>query len=489
MIIPRSFLTESYGEAIREWVLNNAKIIKITDYLGISVFKDASVINCIPVLEKSPGDSRERNQVHIWRVRDDETYPIAQSVFFDTPQYAFRIELTPNAVSLMERLASNSIRVGDICYVSYSIAAHSEVENKGKDAYLFPKPINEKCEPFIEGKEIERYSIDWQGRYLEYDADILRRPSLPELFERPKITVVGISGTLGISAAFDQEGFYVGYPAICITLKHHLVDVERSDIHFSREAINKSLPFSLKYLLSIMNSRLMKFYFDKLIFSTSQTIYSDDIRQIPIRRIDFTTPADEREALLGEAKTLYEQALADKPSRTTHHAPRPPLLAFVDAQLVAEPERADVVHDLLAHLAEQMIALHQEKQARTEAFWLDLEGVTAADTFEDLREHGKWESSLWKAEACRPFVDEESRSTRHLNESLAWTEDCFKAFVKLLAGRVPNLSDVVGVYRRHHPEVKALAQRIETTDWLIDQIVYRLYGLTEEEIAVVEGRA
>ena len=29
-------------------------------------------------------------------------------------------------------------------------------------------------------------------------------------------------------------------------------------------------------------------------------------------------------------------------------------------------------------------------------------------------------------------------------------------------------------------------RRNEKTDWLIDQIVYRLYGLTEEEIRVVE---
>jgi hypothetical protein len=26
-----------------------------------------------------------------------------------------------------------------------------------------------------------------------------------------------------------------------------------------------------------------------------------------------------------------------------------------------------------------------------------------------------------------------------------------------------------------------------TTDWLIDQIVYKLYGLTEEEIKIVES--
>ena len=29
---------------------------------------------------------------------------------------------------------------------------------------------------------------------------------------------------------------------------------------------------------------------------------------------------------------------------------------------------------------------------------------------------------------------------------------------------------------------------VQRTDGLIDQIVYRLYGLTEQEIAVVEGR-
>jgi hypothetical protein len=33
-----------------------------------------------------------------------------------------------------------------------------------------------------------------------------------------------------------------------------------------------------------------------------------------------------------------------------------------------------------------------------------------------------------------------------------------------------------------------LRERIRKTDELIDAIVYRLYGLTEEEIAIVEGR-
>jgi len=34
-----------------------------------------------------------------------------------------------------------------------------------------------------------------------------------------------------------------------------------------------------------------------------------------------------------------------------------------------------------------------------------------------------------------------------------------------------------------------LLERIRLTDELIDQMVYRLYGLTEEEIGIVEGKA
>ena len=40
------------------------------------------------------------------------------------------------------------------------------------------------------------------------------------------------------------------------------------------------------------------------------------------------------------------------------------------------------------------------------------------------------------------------------------------------------------------PQVKTVLQRqIKTTDRQIDQLVYELYGLTEEEIRIIEGTA
>ncbi len=40
----------------------------------------------------------------------------------------------------------------------------------------------------------------------------------------------------------------------------------------------------------------------------------------------------------------------------------------------------------------------------------------------------------------------------------------------------------------YHARLAPLMRRIRRTDWLIDQVVYQVYGLTEEEIGVVEGR-
>ena len=125
----------------------------------------------------------------------------------------------------------------------------------------------------------------------------------------------------------------------------------------------------------------------------------------------------------------------------------------------------------------------------TADFWTDLEGTTDAPTFRKLRDKGKQEAGLAAEPVLAPFVRAESHSTRTLDDSLAWDEAAFKAFVRALAGPVDGLSRLTGVYRQYAPRYRELVERIERTDWLIDQIVYKLYGLTDEEIAIVEGRA
>jgi hypothetical protein len=251
--------------------------------------------------------------------------------------------------------------------------------------------------------------------------------------------------------------------------------------------------YSEYYVCPILNSKLCEYYHlrhTKLKRGGYYEYFEGQLSSLPVRRIHFTTSPAQRERLVAGLVARYErdehQALLAEVEALLPKTADGDFLAFQPDATGAE-EKSDVVHDLLAHLAERMIAMHKEKQARVETFWADLARAADSATFETLRNKGKWEQSLAKDPACRPFVDAGSRSTRNLDESLGWDETCFAAFAAMLAGKSAVTPHLLDAYRQHHPPYKALVERIETTDDLIDQIVYRLYGLTEDEIAVVEG--
>ena len=43
-------------------------------------------------------------------------------------------------------------------------------------------------------------------------------------------------------------------------------------------------------------------------------------------------------------------------------------------------------------------------------------------------------------------------------------------------------------YEKSLSKLLSLKEQLRKTDWLIDQIVYKLYGLSQEEIRIVEGQ-
>jgi hypothetical protein len=193
------------------------------------------------------------------------------------------------------------------------------------------------------------------------------------------------------------------------------------------------------------------------------------VRQLPIRRIEFTTPAEEREELVEEALLRYEAYLG--------HGEDVMVRAFVAARLLTEeePEQADVVHDLLAHLAEWMIEMHQQKQAEVQGFLGWLADYTG-----------------------RPVDDWVLKTILRQYYEHDWAE--MQRILKRNQRKLPKVDLDVDAYRNEPAQkirqawetsmetLRSLLKDTEATDRLIDRIVYQLYGLTEEEIAVVEGR-
>nr|WP_316966979.1 hypothetical protein [Candidatus Methanocrinis natronophilus] len=186
---------------------------------------------------------------------------------------------------------------------------------------------------------------------------------------------------------------------------------------------------------------------------------------LPLRRINFTTPEDERACLVSDLKGLYAAGrLEDVLSRVEECLPKDSSGGFV-----TEREKSDVVHDLLAYLAEEMIEMNKEKQGEIRGFldWLrgdmgaEVDDLSNKTKIQAYYQHGF--SDLLKVLKTNKRKLKTDYSARKPQERLK------EEFESSIATLTPLLA------------------RIRETDELIDQVVYKLYGLTEEEITIIDN--
>ena len=225
------------------------------------------------------------------------------------------------------------------------------------------------------------------------------------------------------------------------------------------------------YLLTILNSPIFSWWCSHHKTQGSQLqIDKEIVLGMPIRRISFNTPQKERAHLLEEAKGLYKEYLENQDwskvitfviGRLPHKADDTPDM---------EHEQSDVVHDLLAFLAEEMTRLHKEEQSKIKGFlaWLE-------------------------KEILKGSVQDQKNKTRMKDFCNNTFEDLLDTLKKNKVVSDPYPSDKRNILENEFngalTVINPLRNKIKFTDELIDRMVYKLYGLTDEEIAVVEGRS
>jgi len=360
------------------------------------------------------------------------------------PDYVIRFGHSREGAALLQRIEKSSIPLGMLAQVNYGLKT-------GDDAlFVSTERLGHNPRKVIYGEDVDCYAYDWPGLWVNYMPKEMvahrptARPATSDRFEAvPKLIFKRISQHR-LCAALDEEGIYCTISTIVATCF-------QADTQFVR------------YVLACVNSRLMLRYLSwkrpKGFLSTD--LRTEEVNLLPIRRTAFTTPPDERERLVIEAKQLCDNYISAGDSTRT--------LEFVQEQLAHTPERADVVHDLLAHLAERMTAMNKEKQAEIKGFLMWLERYIGAE-IESLS--GKTKIKEYHDGDFQSLLNTLRRNRRKLAinpETRTAQEEIEREFNTGMAKLTP------------------LKEKIAATDRLIDLIVYRLYGLTDEEIKIVEG--
>ncbi|HVB75547.1 MAG TPA: TaqI-like C-terminal specificity domain-containing protein, partial [Ktedonobacteraceae bacterium] len=352
----------------------------------------------------------------------------------------------------------------------------------------------EIIKPFLVGEDVKRYAIDYKKRYIiltrigtpierypavfahlqRYQEQLekrwdkghhwweLRSCDYYEQFEKPKIMFPDIARRCQF--AYDSDGYFSG-----------------NTTYFMSAGDEQ------KYLTSLLNSSLVDFFFrtiSALIRGDYLRFFTQYVTQIPIRRITSTTPDEKRAALVEQGVAHYTSGRREE------------VLALVESCLASQPEQGDVVHDLLVYLAEQMLVLNKRRQEKVEDFSNDLYSILTTDLAKIARlwtpmntvKKGDVDKARKLVEAQNELGTLASRQLDLHNDIGLLSESQWRWLLVQRLGHKANLSRSIKVYRDHQPLIVELDTRIATTDRLIDQLVYRLYGLTAEEVATLEAR-
>ncbi|MFX1250503.1 MAG: Eco57I restriction-modification methylase domain-containing protein [Promethearchaeota archaeon] len=476
MITPDKWLVSNYGEILRKPLLFKNQITHIWDLREVNVFDGVANSPIVFIANKAPPSNNNIEFIiGLPQTQDYLKYNVPQSLFQKVNNCKIKIGLTEKKWNLIKKIDSKSQKLKDFCYVSYGaqpgllskfVFYDKQEALQGAKKLGVKENLAKIIKPFIKGQNISRYEINYDGGLLLYLPEKLHRPAFPELFENEKIVISEIANHL--KATYDGKGLYGNEKVVFVVSGWALEKIsenvrKRRKIPELSEILTYTKNYSLKYILSLINSRLMNFYFTTYI-GDKLNVYPDDIRQLPIRQIYFTTSPERRNKLLMEAKVLYQDFLELNDDSK--------IIGFVETCLCkrngTKNGKSDVLHDFLAYLSHQIIEINKEKNEEINRFLLWLEGkINAKIRTLTIRTKLKQYYNLNFTEILS--IIRKNKSNIHIALPNEKFQDTLKKEVKKSSEIISHLKN-----------------KIETTDKLIDQIIYKLYDLTDEEIRIIE---
>lgn len=114
-------------------------------------------------------------------------------------------------------------------------------------------------------------------------------------------------------------------------------------------------------------------------------------------------------------------------------------------------------------------------------------GYTETDLLPALRITALSETEADLIEAFVPVAVDEAGGFANFRETATKTNSLIDRLRKLTLPAVDDVREGLHSYLETNERAEELEAKIEKTDQLIDEIVYELYGLTEEEIEIVEA--
>jgi hypothetical protein len=273
-ITPNTWLNNQSNKKLRTYILDKTSISKIVDYSKIKVFDQATVLPIITILENK---SNNKNITEIFEPIEGrliKTQSLNQEIWNDGGLNVININLSQTDLVLRDKIEEETQPLERFALVKRGIQLYetgkgipkqkaSDAKNKIYEASI---KIDDTYIKFLEGKDIFPYYYIWKNRWIKYGENLAAKRD-PTLFEGERFAVRRIVGDTLMATYFSDK--------IGISQLLHIV-----------KPFNQT---DTKYLLGIINSKLLSFYFRKKYNRQDKTfpeIRIYELASLPIKQVD-----------------------------------------------------------------------------------------------------------------------------------------------------------------------------------------------------------
>lgn len=394
-IFPNTFLSILYGTNYRKNILDKFQILSITDLSNDQTFEDASVRTCIFSIknEKSGNFGTDLNTI---QQDAKNVIPVFQITYAQLSQnidnWLKLFHYSAEKETIIDKLKKHP-QLKEICEISQGLIPYDKY--RGHDEQTIKNRIwhadKQKDDTYrkeLKGGDVSRYLVNWNGELWISYGDWLAAPREQKYFIQPRILIREIVNSY-LYCCYTEEEYY-NTPSII-------------------NVIQKNPDYSLKYILAVLNSKLIVWYHyltsPKAKKGLFPKILVNDVRNIPIPQI---------------SKKAQQE-----------------FIALVEIMLTKNKE--------LFEIKEQLLKVLQSK--------FNSVSVTA-------------KLDLW-----------------HDLSFLEFSKELAKQKIKL---SLVKQSEWLIFFESEKSKALKLQSEINKIDKEIDKLVYKLYGLSGDEIKIIE---
>lgn len=261
MITSNTYLNNKDFYPLRKIILDKTTLLSISN-LDETIFETAQVDVAITILSKIISNNNEikiyNNKLSFlkreFNITNQEQYKNENLL------YEFKLNCNSHDFTLINKIYQNSFYLKEFIDLPRGIEI-------GANSELIKTKNSKDLKKILVGKDIKKYKINFNERYIEFNYFDKSNFKNIAIYEQEKILIQRIRNlTLKerLVASYDSENY------ICTnTLRIGILNQNHT---------------SLKYILAIINSRLINYLFLK--YFLNKDIYAYQLEQIPIKTVD-----------------------------------------------------------------------------------------------------------------------------------------------------------------------------------------------------------